>query len=216
MISTKYVGPARPGEDEGEARRSDLLGGEIEHPDYLPWKIDADQRLGLCSSYERTCVLSMESAAETNPKTRVALFLDWYGTCDAPWDWRFNIAASLRDALRNVPLADMLPQAERAFRDSLPAEIELFRGCDLGRELGLSWTTDIEVARGFASGKRCTNGCPSLISAQISKPHVFGIFLDREESEVAVDPRRLRRLRITETMDIIAADMLDAEGQVIC
>jgi hypothetical protein len=30
MISTKCVGPARPGEDEGEARRSDLLGGEID------------------------------------------------------------------------------------------------------------------------------------------------------------------------------------------
>jgi hypothetical protein len=34
------------------------------------------------------------------------------------------------------------------------------------------------------------------VSAYIPKEHVFAVFLDREEHEIAVDPRRLRRLKI--------------------
>ena len=37
---------------------------------------------------------------------------------------------------------------------------------------------------------------PTLASAVIPKQHIVGIFLDRNESEVAVDPRRLRKLTV--------------------
>jgi len=60
---------------------------------------------------------------------------------------------------------------------------------------GLSWTTDLEVARGFAAGKRGVNRHPTLASAVIPKEHVLALFLSRQEQEVIVDPRRLRQLK---------------------
>jgi hypothetical protein len=77
----------------------------------------------------------------------------------------------------------------------LAAEIAIYRGCQRGRERGLSWTTDIKVAEGFAAGKRCINSMPTLVTAVIPKAYVFGVFIERKESEITIDPRRLRRLQ---------------------
>jgi hypothetical protein len=165
----------------------------ITHPDYLPWKIDAKERLSLCNSYERPMVLSWELKAETDPHARLAMFLSYRSRCDAPWSWRSHIAEALRHALRLVTLAEVLGSDEWEWFRALPDEIIVYRGCERGRERGLSWTTEIEVALKFAQGRRYINRIPTLMSAIIPKQHVFGVFLARNESEVAVDPRRLRR-----------------------
>jgi hypothetical protein len=47
-----------------------------------------------------------------------------------------------------------------------------------------------------ATGKRCINRHPTLVSACIPKEHVFAVFIDREEHEIVADYRRLRRVKI--------------------
>jgi hypothetical protein len=39
------------------------------------------------------------------------------------------------------------------------------------------------------------NRYPTLARAEIPKQHIFGGFLGRQESELPLDPRRLRKLR---------------------
>ena len=52
-----------------------------------------------------------------------------------------------------------------------------------------------------AANKRCINRNPTLVSAYIPKEHVFGVFLNHKEHEIAVDPRRLRQLKIEPARD---------------
>jgi hypothetical protein len=155
----------------------------------------ADTKLSMCTSYERPMALCAAMALEEDHHKRMALFLKYWSICDAPWPWRSNLAAELRYTLTHVSLVECLSQEARDWLDSLPTEIEIFRGCQRYRERGLSWTANIKVAQGFAKGKRCRNSVPTFISALIPKQHVFGVFVDRSESEIVVDPRRLRRLR---------------------
>jgi hypothetical protein len=72
----------------------------------------------------------------------------------------------------------------------------VYRGCERGRERGLHWTTDRAVAEKFAGGRRCINPHPTLVQALIPKRHILAVFVNREENEIVVDPRRLRKLLI--------------------
>src|SRR5262245_43870667 len=155
----------------------------------------AEERLCLCDSYSRTRQLYLEMCAERSPRERIALFLEWGCACDAPWPYRGYFASILRDAIAKVPLVDVLAASVRAWLESLPDPIPIYRGCTKGRERGLHWSTDIKVAKGFAIGKRCINPQPRLVSAYIPKRHVLGVFTERSESEIVVDHRRLRQLR---------------------
>jgi len=135
------------------------------------------------------------------PELVVKIFL-WCGNmCDAPWPDRSYIARALRGALAEVHLDALLEPEEAAFYVALPGLAPIWRGCERGRERGLSWTTNRVVAEGFARGKRCRNEHPTLASAEIPKQHIFAVFLGREESELAVDPRRLRKLRAEALQD---------------
>jgi hypothetical protein len=100
----------------------------------------------------------------------------------------------LRGACRTVKLADHLGPEESAFYDALPPVVPIWRGCEFGRARGISWTTDWAIAEKFARGVRCINKWPTLASAKIPKQHIFGIFVRRQESEIAVDFRRLRNV----------------------
>ena len=155
------------------------------------------KRLGLCDSYSRTEAMVYEMLKAPSPADRVKVFLDWANICDAPWPWRSIIADILRLACAKVVLADLLELDERTFYDSLPDVVPVWRGCERGRERGLSWTTDPAVASGFATGRRCFNKEPTILTAEIPKPHIFAVFTDRNESEIVLDPRRLRKLQLT-------------------
>ena len=93
----------------------------------------------------------------------------------------------LRTACAEVEIADLLSPDARAFYDSLPNVVPVWRGCDRRRERGMSWTTDRSVAEGFAMGKRCVNRAPTLVRAEIPKIHIFGVFCDRSEHEIVLD-----------------------------
>ena len=144
-----------------------------------------------CNRTEAMALMMILSSAERS----LRIFLNWGNMCDAPWAFRSTLADQLRSAIARVELCDFLEPEERAFYSELPSLIAIWRGCERGRERGLSWTTNRTVAEGFAQGKRCINANPTLVSAAIPKQHIFGVFLDRDEWEVTVDPRRLRRFQ---------------------
>jgi hypothetical protein len=149
--------------------------------------------LGTFDSYDRVQALYFIMALAPSER-RLRIFLEWANGCDAPWAWRSDLAGLLRSAITKVGLRDLLGPEERAFHEGLPDLIPIWRGCERGRERGLHWTVKREVAEGFAQGKRCVNANPILVSAMVPKPRIFGVFLDRNEWELAVDPRRLRRI----------------------
>jgi hypothetical protein len=150
--------------------------------------------LGTFGSYARTEAMTYLISA-VSPRRSLEIFLSWGDACDAPWPYRWYVAEALRDAIDNVPLIELLEPPELAFYSALPNLVPVWRGCERGRVRGLSWTTDRLVAEGFALGKRCWNEHPTLMHAEIPKQHIFGVFLGRKECELAVDPRRLRKLR---------------------
>lgn len=81
-----------------------------------------------------------------------------------------------------------MPSAALAFWRSLPAEeVIIWRGQDAaaGRD-GLSWTTDRDVALGFARGKRVRNDAPALYSAVVNWADIAFACVDRQESEVVL------------------------------
>lgn len=148
----------------------------------------ARHRLALCDSYRRAGELLLAMLRARSPREQVSLFLEWGNACDAPFGYRSEFAHVLRQALKKAPLRKMLGAPERAWLDSMDPLIRIHRGCEAGRVRGPSWTTDIGVARKFAAGQRCVNAHPTLASAVIPRQHVLGLFLDRGEREVIVDP----------------------------
>lgn len=92
----------------------------------------------------------------------------------------------------------LMEKEERAAFESLPDEIEVFRGV-LGRGArSLSWTLDRKLAEWFATrfasvfpGKQ-----PRLASGVVSKADVLGYFTRRKESEVVVDPRSVKKFKV--------------------
>jgi hypothetical protein len=155
---------------------------------------EAVDRLAYFSSYDRAVGLAIVMTSAPTSADVVRTFLEWGNSCDAPWWQHSHFASCLRHALREVALADYLEPPERAFYDALPASVPVWRGCERGKERGLYWTTNRAIAEGFASGKRCSNQVPTLVHAEIPKPYIFAVFVDRKESEIVLDPRRLTKL----------------------
>ena len=117
--------------------------------------------------------------------------MDAWSVCDATWHARTRLLQVLRAMEPAVPF---FSPEQRAFFDALPAQINVFRGCSGPRVRAVSWTTDRTVAEGFARGHR-TLGVPEPVvaSAIIPKQYIFFVTNDRNEKEVVLNPRRLRR-----------------------
>lgn len=64
--------------------------------------------------------------------------------------------------------------------------VTVYRGQDAAQLIGLSWSLDLEVAKGFASGFRYRNRNPVLLETQISVNDVAFICNDRGEQEVVL------------------------------
>lgn len=153
--------------------------------------------LGQFNSYARTQAMLWVMCRAPTPTEVIATFLEWGNMCDAPFANRSHIAAALRRARASIELADLLSEPARGFFDNLPDQVPVWRGCEAGRVRDLHWTTSPEVAGGFAHGKRCSNKQPTLARALIPKHHILAAFVCRDENEIIVDPRRLRRLSAT-------------------
>jgi hypothetical protein len=153
---------------------------------------EAEQQLAFFSSYDRTIALVFVLLRAPSTADRLETFLAWWNMCDAPWSVRTPLTGILKEACAEVRMPDLLPPIARSFCDELPALAPVWRGCERGRERGMSWTTDRSVAERFAIGQRCVNKTPTLVSAKIPKQHILGVFVDRNEKEIVLNFRRLR------------------------
>ena len=72
---------------------------------------------------------------------------------------------------------------------ALPELVRIYRGAPPKRKQGMSWTTSLDQARWFAR-RFCNGGV--VFTTTVPKTKVLAQFLGREESEVVIDPRRIR------------------------
>jgi hypothetical protein len=82
-----------------------------------------------------------------------------------------------------------------------PAEpLTLYRGATPGRARGMAWTTDLKMARWFASRMRAADPRPAYVYTVTAPPEAVLAVMDdvepdgRAEHEVVVDPRRLPKV----------------------
>lgn len=150
---------------------------------------EAERRLGVFDSFDRTIALIFVLQRAPSAADQLKTFLEWWNVCDAPWRVRAPLSNILKDACAQAQMADLLTPDARSFFRGLPALVPVWRGCEMGGKRGTSWTTDRKVARRFAIGQRHTNTTPTLVSAKIPKQHIFGVFVDRNEKEIVLNPR---------------------------
>jgi hypothetical protein len=123
------------------------------------------------------------------------VFLDHWSVCDATWPWRSDLLIYLRRHHADEPGPGYLQADDLSLYNSLPDQIEVFRGCSRSRVRGISWTVDRSVAEGFARGHRYIRVPePVVARAVIPKLTIFAALAERNEGEILLDPRRLRRL----------------------
>jgi hypothetical protein len=74
-----------------------------------------------------------------------------------------------------------------------PSPVQLYRGASLGRRGGMSWTSDIEVARLFARMPHVPPDERCVFRARVTPRRLLGYihFEGRQEAEFIVDPRRM-------------------------
>jgi hypothetical protein len=110
---------------------------------------------------------------------------DVWPTCDDTWKWKnFLLDLMLTQEIRP-------PNLER-----MKWPMRIYRGCTRARVRGLSWSTDRKVAEKYARGhRRIRVPDPVIAEAVVEREAVFiALQHERNESELLVDPRRLRKL----------------------
>ena len=125
------------------------------------------------------------------------VFLDAWSGCDLTWPYKGLLLDLLRRHAAEEAARGYMTEADAAFYDQLPALVTVYRGCARYRVRGLAWTTDRDVAAYFAKGDRFDREPDRVLAtAIIPKAHVFAVQTARIESEVILDPRRLRSLKV--------------------
>lgn len=93
------------------------------------------------------------------------------------------------DAFTDEP-ENIMSEEELAFYDSIPDQVEIYRGCsydeveESGVPEGISWTLDYKVAEFFAYRYGDENGC--IVKAIVPKTDIRYATDDRSEKEVIV------------------------------
>jgi hypothetical protein len=93
----------------------------------------------------------------------------------------------------------LMDAEERSALADLPDPVPVFRGYARdGREHGLSWTTDPEVAGKFAHRSAALDGStlPCVAAGTLTKNEVIAYFLAEHESEVVALPENVTIIRI--------------------
>jgi len=116
----------------------------------------------------------------------------WPG-CDDTHHARNRLLKVLSSRDAEARSTDYLADDARVFLEALPNPFVAFRGCSKARVIGLSWTTSESVAKEFARGRHgraISNPC--LVTASVPKSAVFGVYMNGEEAELVINPRRVR------------------------
>ncbi len=82
---------------------------------------------------------------------------------------------------------------EQDFLKALPNTFRIYRGCQSNNRSGFSWTLNRYTAEWFA--RRLSKLKPVVVSALVEKKDVIAYFSGRNESEIVVDPLKLKRIQ---------------------
>lgn len=119
------------------------------------------------------------------------LFLEFWTVCDDTWPHRDRLIDTLRRLFGDGQMSYRTSE-DQAFHTDLSNPTTLWRGCSRERVKGVAWTTDRDIAVGFAEGHRgIPVPDPVLVQATVRKDAVFFVYTGRTESEVVVDPDKL-------------------------
>lgn len=155
--------------------------------------IDKLHGVGINSKTRLQNMLNLTAFADGETFWRV--FHETWSGCDDTWDLQDDLMEAIELHLETSPI-DFLDQEAREFYSSLPDRITIYRGCSRSRIHAVSWTTDLEVAKGFAKGHRGISVPDAvLMTAKIRKSDIITVIQDRDESEIIIDPCSLRYLR---------------------
>ncbi|HXH00318.1 MAG TPA: hypothetical protein VNI79_07900 [Sphingomicrobium sp.] len=135
-------------------------------------------------------MLRLLNKAETDELFWRVFQIGW-SSCDDTWSWRSWVLNLLT---RRGTVAPFLSGKDKVFYDSLPDLVTIYRGGSAERVRGLAWTTDRNTVAGFARGHRGIAVPNAVIAiAVVEKDAVFTVATDRDEQEVIVNYRRLRK-----------------------
>jgi hypothetical protein len=121
---------------------------------------------------------------------------DVWPMCDDTWKWK-NFLLDLMLSQKIRPNLDLvLSQKIPPNLEPMKWPVRIYRGCTRARVRGLSWTIDRAVAEKFARGHRGIPVAepPVIAEAVVEREAVFVALHERNEGEVLIDPRRLRKL----------------------
>jgi hypothetical protein len=125
------------------------------------------------------------------------IFLVNWPICDATWNQRNALLSLLRKKSVLAPAVDYYDSDVRTFFDSLPNVVTIYRGCSRNRVRGISWTTDKGIAEKFAGGHRFIPvPDPVIVRSSIDRDWIFAVSVDRNESEVLIDPAAFADVRM--------------------
>ena len=124
------------------------------------------------------------------------LLVDWWPSCDDTWSCREELLDTVT-MLREGVGRPIVGEPDCIWFDALPQRLTVYRGAAADRWNGPSWTTDRTVALDFACGHRGERlPDPVIVSGCIPKDAILFATNDREESEVLLDWRDVRQMRI--------------------
>lgn len=114
-----------------------------------------------------------------------------------------KVDKSLLPLFKKCNKEKLMDKEELKAYQALPETIKIYRGVseiNKKRIKGLSWTTDYETAKWFASRYEGYSKSGTVYQATIEKKYVYAFFMCREESEVIIDPAKLQNFEIAETI----------------
>jgi hypothetical protein len=125
------------------------------------------------------------------------VFLDTWCSCDRIWPDQRWILEMLRRHSARQSARPYMTKASAEFFDALAPSTAVCPGCSRYRVRGLAWTTEHAIAAKFVSGIRFNmESDRALAEAIIIKDAIFAVCVERGESEIILDPRRLRKLQL--------------------
>jgi hypothetical protein len=118
------------------------------------------------------------------------------------WQWGTKNLRALLEADRPGRAEGLMDEMERANIAQMTQEVTIYRGYVGGRgtQKGWSWTLNPRKAEWFAQRISGSGDTMAVATATINKDDIIALFHGRQEAEVIIDPRRLRRIKVTRTV----------------
>ncbi len=144
-----------------------------------------DEYLGWVGSHERLApILTLWRNGALPQPTLNRILAEWWSSAGYPSE------TTTRTIVRVVAEAGFV--TDRAGVERPAAPLTVYRGGSLFPPRGVCWTTDPVIARFFAY--RFGTVGRAVFTAMVPPHGVLGLFFERNESEVLVNPLSLRKL----------------------